>query len=282
MRRKPACRHSQIGPIHLAGGPLVRGPVARAVHQPQHFARLGQAEDERVVAPGAVVGDVHAGLARAGGSRPACRPCRWWPGRRRTRVARPRPLRRATSMASWRASRWAWREAAAEVAGGGGVGDAARAEGIEEGVVVAAEFDVLEAGAVAQRVVGDVEDVVGLVIGEMDLEQVQALVDGLGQADVGGRACGWPRCRRGRWPGRGGRRRSRWGERRGRAGRWRCPWSCRVGVGFGTCVCGTRSGRWVSLEILGRVRASGKRLLPQTPETAEDFELFGDHCEEAG
>jgi hypothetical protein len=59
----------------------------------------------------------------------------------------------------------------------------ARPEGVEEGGVVAAQLDVLEARAVAQGVVGDVEDVVGLVIREMGLEQVQALVDGLGQAE---------------------------------------------------------------------------------------------------
>ena len=74
-------------------------------------------------------------------------------------------------------------EAPAEVAGGRGVGDAVRAQGIEKGVVVAPQFQVLETGAVAERVVGDVEDVVGLVIGQVNLEQVQVLVDGLGQAE---------------------------------------------------------------------------------------------------
>ena len=46
-------------------------------------------------------------------------------------------------------------EAAAEVAGGGRVGDAAGAEGVEEDLVVAAQFEVLQAGAVAQGVVGE-------------------------------------------------------------------------------------------------------------------------------
>jgi hypothetical protein len=82
-------------------------------------------------------------------------------------------------MASWRASG----EAPAEVAGGGGIGDAARAQGIEERVVVAPPFEVLETGAVAERVVRDVEDVVGLVIGQMNFEQVKTFVDGLGQAE---------------------------------------------------------------------------------------------------
>ena len=75
-------------------------------------------------------------------------------------------------------------EAAAEVAGGGGVGDAVGAEGVEEDDVVASQFDVVEAGAVAQGVVGEVQDVVGLVVGEVELEQVESLVDGLGEAEL--------------------------------------------------------------------------------------------------
>ena len=75
-------------------------------------------------------------------------------------------------------------ESSAEVAGGGGVGDAPRSQHVEEGIVVAAEVDVLQAGAVAERVVGDVEDVVGLVVGEMDFQEVKALVNGLGQAEL--------------------------------------------------------------------------------------------------
>ena len=77
-------------------------------------------------------------------------------------------------------------EAAAEVAGGGRVGDAAGAQGVEEDFVVAAQFEVLQAGAVAQGVVGEVEDVVGLVVGQVDLEQVQAVVDGVDEAELAG------------------------------------------------------------------------------------------------
>ena len=88
------------------------------------------------------------------------------------------------------------REAAAEVAGRGGIGNAASAEGVEEVLVVAAQFDVLQTGAAAQGVVGDVEHVVGFVIGQVELEQMQALVDGLDQADALEPAGEWRRCRR--------------------------------------------------------------------------------------
>ena len=45
-------------------------------------------------------------------------------------------------------------ETTTEIAGRGRVGDTSCVEGVEEDFVLAAEFDVLEAGAVAQRVVG--------------------------------------------------------------------------------------------------------------------------------
>ncbi len=75
-------------------------------------------------------------------------------------------------------------EASAEVAGGGGVGDAIGLDGVEEDEVVASQFDVVEASAVAEGVVGEVEDVIGLVVGEVELGQVEPLVDDFGEAEL--------------------------------------------------------------------------------------------------
>src|SRR5262249_51976103 len=55
-----------------------------------------------------------------------------------------------------------------------------------ENLVIAARLDVLQTGAVTQGVVGEVEDVIGLMKRQVDLEQVQARVDGVDQADVPG------------------------------------------------------------------------------------------------
>ena len=74
-------------------------------------------------------------------------------------------------------------EAAAEVAGGRGVGQTAGPEGVEERFVVSAEVDVLQSGALAEGVVSEVEDVVGLAIRQVDLKHAEAVVDGLRQAD---------------------------------------------------------------------------------------------------
>src|SRR5262249_35899306 len=67
---------------------------------------------------------------------------------------------------------------------GGRVGDPLGAQGVEEDLVGAAEFEVLQAGAVCQGVVGEGEDVVGLGGGEVELEQVQATGDGLDEAQL--------------------------------------------------------------------------------------------------
>ena len=190
------------------GRAFVRGPVARAVDEAQHLAGVGQGHDQRVIAPGAVVGDVHALLALAGGLDQRAVHVDDGLVEERRPAARPRPCRRVSSKMSCRVSMSSAREAAAEVAGGGGIGDAACAQGVEEDLVVAAQFEVLQAGAVAQGVVGEVEDVVGLVIGQMDLEQVQAVVDGVDQAELAGQEHGWRRCRRGRCRGCGRRSRS--------------------------------------------------------------------------
>ena len=77
-------------------------------------------------------------------------------------------------------------EAAAEVPCGGGVGDALGAQGVEIDLVVASQFEVLDAVAAGQDVEGDVEDVVGFVIGEMALEEMEVAVDVADQADPAG------------------------------------------------------------------------------------------------
>ena len=75
-------------------------------------------------------------------------------------------------------------EAAQEVAGGGRVGDALGAQGVEVGLVGAQPLEVLQARTARQDVVGEVEDVVGLEVGQVAFEQVQVAVDGVSQAEL--------------------------------------------------------------------------------------------------
>ena len=73
-------------------------------------------------------------------------------------------------------------EAAAEVPRGGGVGDALGAQGVEIDLVVASQFEVFEPVAAREDVEGDVQDMVGFVIGEMPLEEMEVMVDVVDQA----------------------------------------------------------------------------------------------------
>ncbi len=76
-------------------------------------------------------------------------------------------------------------EPAAEIAGRGRVRDQIRAQGVHVGAVVAQPFDVFEPGPAAGHVVGQVQHVVGFVIGQVHLQQLQILVDPIDQPQFG-------------------------------------------------------------------------------------------------
>ncbi len=78
-------------------------------------------------------------------------------------------------------------EPPAKIAGRGGIGNTLGAEDVEINLVVAAQLDVLQAGSAAKDVVRNVEHVVGLVIGQVDLEQTQVAVDRLDEAGAPGK-----------------------------------------------------------------------------------------------
>ena len=81
-------------------------------------------------------------------------------------------------------------EAAAEVAGRGRIGNSLGAQGIQRGLVGAEEFEVFDAGSAGQDVVGQAQHVVAFMVGQVLLEQMKVLVDGLRQADVVGQQVG--------------------------------------------------------------------------------------------
>ena len=133
--------------------------------------------------PGAVVSDVHARLALAVGSDECAVHVDGGPVEERSVLLGP-DLASGLVDGILESIHVVLSESSAEVVSGGGIGDAACPESIEEGFIVATQFDVLKAGAVAQCVVGDVEDVIGLVIGQMDFQELEPLVDGLWQAEL--------------------------------------------------------------------------------------------------
>ncbi len=133
-----------------------------------------------MVTPDAVVGDVHPLLARAGGRRHGAVEIDGGAVEEVVGLLSPDALARVVDRVGQRFD-VPRPEAAAEVAGRGRVRDAPRPQGIEVVLVVAAQFDVLQTDAVAQGVVGEVEHVIGFVIGQVQLEQMQTLIDRLDQ-----------------------------------------------------------------------------------------------------
>jgi hypothetical protein len=169
----------------VLGRSLVRRPIPGPVDHAQDFLGVGQAQHQRVVAPGAVVGDVHALLAFPGGLDQRAVHVEDRLLEERGRLPGPDPDTNVVNHVEQRHD-VGGREPPAEVARGGRVGNAAGAQGVEEDLVVAAEFDVLQAGALAQGVVGEVEHMIRLVKRQVDLEQAEAVVDGVDQADLPG------------------------------------------------------------------------------------------------
>ena len=68
-------------------------------------------------------------------------------------------------------------EPATEVARGGGIGDSLGIQGVEISLVISEPLQMLELGAAGQDVQGDVQDMVGLVVGAMAFEQMQVMID---------------------------------------------------------------------------------------------------------
>src|SRR6185369_1771393 len=62
-----AAQASRNGPLQCVGGAFVGRAITRAVDQPQDFVSVGQGDHQGMIAPGAIVSDVHAFFAVAGG-----------------------------------------------------------------------------------------------------------------------------------------------------------------------------------------------------------------------
>ena len=74
-------------------------------------------------------------------------------------------------------------EASTEVTGGSWIGNALRTEGIEVVFIVASQFQMFQARAAGQQVVRDIEDMVGLCVRQIKLQQLQSLIESVVESD---------------------------------------------------------------------------------------------------
>ena len=75
------------------------------------------------------------------------------------------------------------REAPAEITFGGGIGNSLGAQGVEIDYVGATQFEMFDPLATGDDIEGDVQDMVGFVIGQMSFEKVEVPIDTVDQAD---------------------------------------------------------------------------------------------------
>ena len=151
---------------------VVGRTVARTIHEIERFLGIRQRDEQWVVAPVALERDVHALLAFAERGRDrAVAVDHGFPQEGGWLASPDLPTRLINSIHQGIDLLNA--ETVTEISGGGRVRHAPCAEGIEVGLVLAAELEILDAGAATEMVVRDVQHVVRLVVGQMPFDGVQ-------------------------------------------------------------------------------------------------------------
>jgi hypothetical protein len=182
---KACAEASATSSVQRLGGALMRRTVARPIDKAHDFAGVGERDEQRMIPPDAIVGDADALFVfGVGGHQGAVR----IKDGAVEKVAGLMPpdadanividLLEGVNVNDV--------ETSAEVARGGGIGNALGSEGVEEVDIVAAEFNVLEAIAVTKGIVGQVKDVVGFMVRHMNLEEMKLQVNSVDESDTAG------------------------------------------------------------------------------------------------
>ncbi len=136
-----------------------------------------------MITPGAVRGAVHALLARAGGFHQEAIHVHDGSLQGGRGLIRPDPAAGVAEDIE-QGPDVLWGQAPAEGARGGGVGQAAGAQGVEQDLIVAKQLQVSQAGAATEGQVCQGRDVVRFTVGEVGLQHLQAAAEGVHQAEA--------------------------------------------------------------------------------------------------
>ena len=158
------------------GGAVSAGAVAGAIDGSQGFVGLRQGAQLGMVGPLSIVGEVgpllafpidglDGGIQVDGGHLPS-----------RTRDLPPDLLPSAVDN-GLEGGQMRFVEAAEEISGRGGIGDAAGTEQVLDGLAVLEVGDILDAPSADEEIVNVGEQVVGFVVGKMELEQRKGSVE---------------------------------------------------------------------------------------------------------
>ena len=154
----------------------MRGPVARAVRQVQHLARIRQSDDQRVIAPLTFVIHTDACLLLTTGF--DHRPVGFDDGliEEVVRLLLPDFQTRLVKRFLQR-EHIKLREPPTEIARRRGIGNALSTEGVKIRLVIPPQFQVFQTRATGQQIERDIEYVIGFTVRQMKPEDRTLLVD---------------------------------------------------------------------------------------------------------
>ena len=170
------------GLIQVNIGQLLRRAIAAAIEQEQRLSRIGQRDQERMVAVLAVVGEVHSLFALGVTGHDGAIGVHDRLVEELGRLLRPDPQTDSIEDVH-QGDDIGLGETAAEVPGGGRVGNSLGSQGVEVNLVITPQFEVLDSQAAGEDIEGDVQDVVGFVVRKVPLEQMKVAVDLLDELD---------------------------------------------------------------------------------------------------
>ena len=141
LEASPATEANRL--VEVEFGLLLRGPVAAAVDQVKRLSGVGQRDQQRMITPSAVIGDVDALLALGVGLDEGAIALDDRLGKELRGLLGPDPQPRFID-GGHQGHDIMLGEAAAEIPGGGGVGDPHGAQGVEIDLVVAPQLEVFD------------------------------------------------------------------------------------------------------------------------------------------
>ena len=145
--------------------------VAGTVDQIEHFVGVRQGDGKRCITPNPFVRKGHATLALPESRRNCAVRIDKGLSQKAPRLLSPNPLSHRVGDLH-QIENVDLLKATGEVPAGGRVRNALSAQTIEEGLIIAPQFNILQPHSLQQRIVSQIQDMVALMIGQMFLKQV--------------------------------------------------------------------------------------------------------------
>jgi hypothetical protein len=177
----PGMRGDQLDrPFDPGHAAFVANHVAGTVDQIEHLVGVGERDHQGGIAPNAFVGKSHAAFAFPESRRNGAIGIDKGLSQKAPGLLIPNPLPHRVGDLHELEDIGLFK-ATGEVSTGGRVGNALGAQTIEEGLIIASQFNILQPHSIQQRVVGQIQHMIALMVRKVLLKQMQPGVDLLPQ-----------------------------------------------------------------------------------------------------